>query len=106
MGKITLTVEGTTVGTVAAGGGIQIPYEVSETDSARLVAAMADFYKSRLDGSGRRGPGGLEVTPPEPPTVEDIVRAWFNDVVRLALNQTRDFEQRNATVAPIVVTGV
>lgn len=44
MGKVIFMVEGKTVGTVAEGRGVKVEYEVSETDSARLIAAMADFH--------------------------------------------------------------
>jgi hypothetical protein len=38
MGTTTLTVEGTTVGTVAEGKGVVIRRSVSEQDSARIIA--------------------------------------------------------------------
>lgn len=104
MGKITLVVEGTTVGTVAGGGGIAIPYEVSETDSARLIAAMAAFYKGKfvrpVDGSD---PPRVE---PYQPQIGDVVREWFNDIVRTALRQTLDYEKSKAAVPPITVAGL
>ena len=96
MGKITLVIEGTTVGTVANDGGVQIPYEVSEQDSGRLIAAMADFYQSRF-----KDENGV----PFAPNIAQVVKAWFDDVVRLALNQTRDYEQRANPPALISVAG-
>lgn len=101
MGKITLVVEGTTVGTLAEGRGVSIPYEVSETDSARLIAAMADFHASnfvRDDGAGNMVA--------YKPTIEDIIREWFNGVAKTAMRQTIDYEKRKAAVAQINVAGL
>jgi len=97
MGKITFTVEGTTVGTVAEGRGVKVEYEVSEQDSAKLVAAMADYHKGDLvDANGA----------PVQPTIDLILRAWFNGCVKQALRQTADYERRKAAVQPIVVLGL
>ncbi len=95
MGKITLMVEGTTVGTVATGGGVIVPYEVSEQDSARIVGSLAAIYASRL---------------PENATITDIVKIWFDDVVSKAAKQAESMERKlaireaEASVLPIVVT--
>lgn len=101
MGKITLTVEGTTVGTVAEGKGIQVSYEVSETDSARLIAAYADIENRRLAFI----PENLRKTL----TTEDVVKAWFNRVIEQSAAEVKAHEQQKAAeaaqkaVAPIVV---
>jgi hypothetical protein len=97
MGRIVFTVEGSTVGTVAEGRGVVVEYQVSEQDSAKLVAAMADFHKGDLvDADGV----------PVQPTIELILKAWFNGCVRQALRQTADYERRKAAVQPITVTGL
>ena len=95
MGAITLTVEGSTVGTVAEGKGVVARYEVAEADSARLIAAMAAFYRGKFVDEERM---------PFTPTIAQVVAAWFDDVVRLALNQTRDHEARKSPPPVIAVT--
>ncbi len=97
MGKITFTVEGTTVGTIAQGLGFTTQYEVSEQDSAKLVEAMADFHKSEFVNAGGY---------PFQPTIQDILRAWFNGCVKQALRQTADYQRRKAAVGQISVTGL
>jgi hypothetical protein len=97
VGKISFIVEGTTVGTLAQGRGVKVEYEVSEQDSAKLVEAMADFHKGDLiDENGA----------PVQPTIELILKAWFNGCVKQALRQTADYERRKAAVQPIVVAGL
>jgi hypothetical protein len=97
MGKITFMVEGTTVGTVAAGGGVVVEYEVSEQDSDKLIAAMADYHRNDfVDADGA----------PIQPTIPIILRAWFNGCVRQALRQAEDYQKRTVPVPPIVVSGL
>jgi len=97
MGKITFIVEGTTVGTIAEGRGVKVEYEVSETDSAALVAAMADYHKADfIDAEAN----------PIQPTIPLILRAWFNGCVKQALRQAEDYQKRTAPIPPIVVTGL
>ena len=85
MGKITLTVEGTTVGTVATGGGIVAAYEVSEADSARLVAAQAGVLNIELTNS--------------PATVQAVVEGWFNRVIGQAVDEVKTYERHKAAEA-------
>jgi hypothetical protein len=87
MGKIILTVEGTTVGTVSNGGGIVIEKTVSEEDSARLLQAYAAIYADRwVDAEGT----------PFQPTYEQIIQAWWNGIVDGSVSAVRNQE---ATVA-------
>lgn len=94
MGAITLTVEGTTVGTVATGGGIQIVKSVSEQDSARLLTAFARVYGSKLGSN---------------PTYQQIIDAWWEGVVAesvakvLQVEKQLAAEQASASVQPISV---
>lgn len=101
MGKIILTVEGTTVGTVAGGGGVVIEKSVSEQDSARLIAAYARSYAGRWtneDGSLRN------------PTIREVLEAWFEGVVAgsiahvLSVEKEVAAEQARETVTAINVT--
>jgi hypothetical protein len=101
MGKITFVVEGTTVGTLAEGRGVKAEYEVSETGSAKLVEAMADYHRADLSAS--LGPNGEA---PEPVTIERILKVWFDGCVKQALRQTADYEKRKTAPAPIAVTGL
>ena len=101
MGKISFIVEGSTVGTVAEGRGLKVEYTVSEQDSARLVAAMADYHKGDLEGS--RGP---DSPAPEPITIERILKAWFNGCVKQALRQAEDYEKRQQATPAITVGGL
>lgn len=72
MGSITLLVEGTTVGTKAAGGGVEIVKTVSEQDSARLIQAYARSYADRWKN---------EDGTPRNPTIQEVLQAWFDGVV-------------------------
>ena len=100
MGKIILTVEGTTVGTVAAGGGIVVAKEVSEQDSGRLIAAYARSYAGKWkneDGTLRQ------------PTIQEVIEAWFGGIVAGSIAHVASVEaevkaaEARATVAPITV---
>ena len=94
MGKITLTVEGTTVGTVANGGGVVMVKEVSETDSARLIAAYAHAFSDKF---------------PDPPSIEEVLREWFDEIVTRSTDQVLEIEKFLAAqaakeaVQPIIV---
>lgn len=96
MGKITLTVEGTTVGTVATGGGVVYTYETTEEDSARLISAMGDFYSSHFT-----------IKPDGEPALEknipNIIKVWFKDVVQSAIRLTKNLEQKKLAVQEISV---
>lgn len=101
MGKIILTVEGTTVGTVAEGRGIQIVREVSEQDSARLLMAYAAIYGDQwVDESGT----------PFQPTYDQIIAAWFDGIIAGSVASVRSHEQEVAAqrakeeVTDLVVT--
>lgn len=95
MGKIILTVEGTTVGTVAQGGGVVIEKVVSEQDSARLVAAYARTYGITLNGAA---------------SIQQVLQAWFDGVVNgsiahvLSVEKEVAAEQAREAVTPITVT--
>jgi hypothetical protein len=101
MGSITLLVQGTTVGTVAQGRGVQIVKDVSELDSGRLIAAYARSYAGRwLDAAGQ----------PRQPTIEEVLTVWWDGVVAGSIAHVQSVEKevaadaaRNA-VAPITVT--
>lgn len=87
MGKITLTVEGTTVGTVADGGGIVIEKLVSDTDSARLVQAYAAIYADRwVDEDGN----------PFQPSIEQVIGAWFDGIIAGSVAAVRSKEREVA----------
>lgn len=80
MGTITVTIEGTTVGTVATGGGIVMISNVSETDSARIIAAYMAYYSAPrrnrwFDASGN----------PRAPSVAETMQAWWGDVISAAM---------------------
>lgn len=101
MGKISLTVEGTTVGTVATGGGIVLTKEVSETDSGRLIMAYARTYADRFkDEDGA----------PREPTIEEVLEAWFNGIVAGCVAHVESVEREvaaeeaKAAISPISVT--
>jgi len=106
MGKIILTVEGSTVGTVANGGGIVITKEVSEQDSGRLIAAYARSY------AGRWMTEATEETPsvPRQPTIQEVLEAWFEGIVAGSVAHVASVEREQAAtaareaVAAIVVT--
>lgn len=105
MGSITIIVEGSTVGTVDGGipaGGEQVRYEVSETDSARLIAAYAKMYAGRWteeDGTPRQ------------PDIGEVIRAWADGIVAGSIANVRAHERDEAAraardaVSDIVVTG-
>lgn len=97
MGKITFTVEGTTVGYVEKGAGVKVEYEVSEEDSGKIIEAMADFYRSQLVDKD-----GTSIAP----TIEAVVKLWFNDCVRQAIRQTSDHINRQIKPAAIEVKGL
>jgi hypothetical protein len=72
MGVISLIVEGSTVGTVAEGRGVVIRRSVSEADSARLIKAYAHSYAENfVDENGK----------PRPPSIEEVLGAWFDGIV-------------------------
>lgn len=95
MGKITLTVEGTTVGTVANGGGIVITKEVSEQDSGRLIAAYARSY------AGTWMTEGTEENPsvPRNPTVAEVVQVWFDGIIAGSVAHVQSVEKQVAAEA-------
>ena len=102
MGKIILTVEGTTVGTVAEGRGIVIESEVSEQDSGRLIAAFARLYRNNwkdADGNLRQ------------PSIKEVLQAWWDNSVIAASTAVVMNEERAAAaqaasdaVTPIAVS--
>jgi hypothetical protein len=101
MGSITLTVEGTTVGMVANGAGVTLVKEVSEQDSARLIAAYARSYEYKW-----RNEQGEQ----RQPTIEEVLSVWWDGVVAGSIAHAYAVEReiaaetaRNA-FAPIVVT--
>jgi hypothetical protein len=101
MGKIILTVEGTTVGTVASGGGIVIEKTVSEQDSGRLIQAYAHSYAGKWkDENGNN----------RAPTITEVLEAWFDGIVSGSVAHVESVEKElaakaaAAAVAPIVVT--
>jgi hypothetical protein len=106
MGTITLTVEGTTVGTVAEGRGVVIRRTVSEQDSARVIQAMARVYSDRFyDEDPETG-----LRTPREPTIADVVGAWFDGIIEgskaqvLAVEQEQAAQAARAAVQPITVT--
>lgn len=96
MGTITLTVEGSTVGTVAEGRGVVKRRTVSEADSSRIIQAYA--YQFR------------HLWPDRQPTHDEVIDAWFSDVIQRAREQVQYIEQEQAAqaaraaVQPITVT--
>ena len=101
MGSITLLVEGTTVGTKAGGGGVEIVKQVSEQDSGRLIQAYAVSYAGKWkdeDGNNRA------------PTINEVLEAWFDGVVAgstahvLSVEKEQAARTAAAAVAPISVT--
>jgi len=84
MGKIILTVEGSTVGTVANGGGVVIEKTVSETDSARLIAAYASSYGIPLNGAE---------------SIRSVLQAWFDGVVAGSVAHVASVEKQVAAEA-------
>jgi hypothetical protein len=87
MGTITLTVEGTTVGTVAEGRGIVITKAVSEQDSARLIAAYARTYAGRwTDEDGK----------PRAPTIQEVLTAWSEGWINGSIAHVESVEREVA----------
>jgi hypothetical protein len=97
MGKITFLVEGPTTGTVAEGGGFTATYEAADADVAKLLEAMADYYKTSFVGED-----GLPVQP----TVPLILKAWFDGFIKQTLRQAADYEARKIVPPPIMVSGL
>lgn len=100
MGKITLTVEGTSVGEVAKGGGIIFTKEVSEQDSGRLIMAYARTYADMFkDDDGN----------PRQPTIAEVIDAWFGGIVAgsiahvISVEKDVKAEQAREEVAPITI---
>jgi len=90
MGTITLTVEGTTVGTVAEGRGIVITKAVSEQDSARLIAAYARTYAGRwTDEAGN----------PRAPTIQEVLTAWSEGWINGSIAHVESVEREVAAEA-------
>jgi hypothetical protein len=100
MGKIILTVEGTTVGTVATGGGIVVEKAVSEADSGRLIMAYARSYADRFKN---------EDGTPRQPSIQEVIEAWFGGIVAGSVAHVESVErevaaeQAKAAIAPISV---
>lgn len=90
MGKIILTVEGTTVGTVANGGGIVIEKAVSEQDSGRLIQAYARTYA---------GTWTNEDGTPRTPTVAEVVAKWFDGIIAGSVAHVASVEKQVAAEA-------
>lgn len=91
MGKIILTVEGTSVGTVAAGRGVVLEKTVSEADSARLVAAWASMFDVPFQG---------------PSDIAPVIQRWFDWAVETSAARALELERARAAVSvpPIVVS--
>jgi hypothetical protein len=96
MGSIVLQVNGTTIGNVADGAGLEIVRAVSETDSARLIAALGEYYSSSF-APQRNGEPAMEKT------IENIITIWWDDVIRQAKKHVERYEAKTLTVPPIVV---
>jgi len=97
MGSIVLQVNGTTVGEVANGGGVQIVRSVSEIDSARIITALGDHYNSHFNSVRPNDSAQLEKT------TENIIKVWWDDVIRQALKHVERYEARNITPPPVLV---
>lgn len=102
MSKITLIVGETTAGAVALAEGCNvIEKEVSDADSARLVAAYAVTYASKFVNSDGT---------PRTPTGPEVVRAWFDGIIAGSVAHVRNVEEELASraaagaVTPIEVT--
>lgn len=86
MGKITLTVEGKTIGTCV------LTKEVSEEDSARLMAAYAKIYSDKwVDEAGNA----------YVPTYAQIVEKWWGDVVKTSVAKVKSREREDALKAAV-----
>jgi len=101
MGKIILTVEGSTVGTVAEGRGIVIAKEVSEQDSGRLIQAYAKSYAGKWKD---------EADKDRAPTIAEVLEAWFDGIVAgsvahvLSVEKDAAAKTASAAVSQISVT--
>jgi hypothetical protein len=98
MGSIVLQVNGSTVENVAEGAGVEIVRAVSEEDSARIIAALGDYYDSHF--KARRGPNS---SPPLEKNIENIIKVWWDDVIRQALKHVERYEAKNILPTPILV---
>jgi hypothetical protein len=97
MGKITFLVEGPTMGTIAEGGGFTATYEAADADVAKLLEAVADYYKATLvDAEGN----------PVTPDVPMILKAWFDGFIKQTLRHAAEYEKRKILPPPITVTGL
>jgi serine/threonine protein phosphatase PrpC len=94
MGSIVLQVNGTTVGNVADGAGVEIVRAVSEEDSARLIEALGNYYDTHFHPTNANA---LEKT------TENIIKVWWEDVIRQAKKHVERYETKKITVAPIEV---
>ena len=101
MGSIVLQVNGTTVGNVKDGAGIEIVRSVTEQDSARLIQALGEYYASSFQSRG--GPVGNS-EPALEKTVENIIRVWWEDVIRQALKHVERYEAKAIKPPSITVT--
>jgi hypothetical protein len=97
MGSIVLQVNGSTVGNVADGAGIEIKREVTDQDSTRLIAALADYYKSHFVQTSPDGPK-IEKT------IRNIIEIWWADVIRQALKHVERYEARQKGPFSLPVT--
>jgi hypothetical protein len=100
MGSIVLQVNGTTVGNVADGAGVQIIRSVSDVDSGRLITALGEYYAGRFTVRPRPD-GGSE--PVLEKTVENIIRVWWEDTIRQAMKHVERHEAKQLTPTPISV---
>lgn len=100
MGKVIVTIEGTTVGTVAEGRGIVMEKAISEVDSGRLVAAYARSYADRWKN---------EDGTPRQPAIDEVLQAWFDGIAAGSIAHVESVEREvkaeeaRASVVPIVV---
>lgn len=78
MGQISLTVTGSTVGTVS------FTADVSSEDSARIIAAFGDRYG---------------IAPTSSAAVSEILRTWFRNTIDSARGDVRNYEQQRAAKA-------
>ena len=110
MGKIILTVEGTTVGTVAEGRGIVLEKAVSEQDSGRLIQAYARSYASSFVTETTDPETGSVTRTPRQPSITDVLQAWFDGIVAGSIAHVVSVEKQVAaetasnSVQPISVT--
>ncbi len=88
MGKIILTVEGSTVGTVAAGGGVVEEKTVSETDSARIIGGLARIYGMPTNSAA---------------DLHAIIARWLDEMCASTVSRVMSVERDTMTVPPIEV---